>query len=416
MERFGIIDLKKAKARNYEKFYLKRNPFPAIGIPEETPFITVDRETVIKRFQNAIGELLETGKSIVTVMVGEYGSGKSHLLRLFKNSVNMQLLSSEGTLAVYIKTPGEDFSYFFQGFIDGVGPDLLTQLSSKFIIKCMKSEQRLLKHVIGEEAKKKFQYPEVRVQEVLHQLRILDLINDLKASKFSKIDSDLAQTILSMADPKFSSISWKWLLGEHLDIDEKGLINVSTSFDPKETYRLFCDFVKLLQEIGVKNLVILVDELEKITLLQRTKKAKYQDDLRTLIDDHPTNVCFYFAIAPRQWQDLTMEPTALVRRLKGNWYLLEDFKESETKELIEKYLFSARFDQYPAKQIQNSFPSCEPSMFPFTKESVEIISKESRGVVSDILLICRKALELLCDTEEYSVITRELVEYAIGKK
>ena len=416
MERSGIIDLRRPKARNYGQFYLKRNPFPAIGIPEETPSITVDRETVLKRFQNVIWELLRTDESIITVMVGEYGSGKTHLLRLFKKSVNTQLLGSEGTLAVYIKTPGEDFSYFFYGFIDDIGLDLLTQLCSKFISNTIRSQHGLAEHIFDVKLRKGFMSGELRLTDVMEKLRFFSLVSDLRYPIFSRINSDLVQVFLSLANPKLSSTARKWLLGESLNKNEKNNLRIDSSIDPKATYQLFRDFAKLLQRIGIKNLVILVDELEKITTLQKLKKDRYQDNLRRLIDDHPKNVVFYFAIAPRQWQDLTKEPTALVRRLKGNWHLLEDFKEDETRELIESYLFSARIDQYPGKKIRDSFPSCDPSLFPFTDNAIVTMSKASKGVVSDILLIGRKALELLCDSEEYEVITPELVKLAIGKK
>lgn len=416
MERLGYIDLRRPKARNYEQFYLKRNPFPAIGIPEETPAITVNRETVIRRFQNVIWEILDTGESIITVMVGEYGSGKTHLLRIFRKSVNMQLLSSDNALAIYIKTPGDDFSYFFHGFVDNIGLDLLTQLSSRFISETMKSQRQLLKHIFDEDRRKGFASGELGLEQVMDKLRFFDLANDLVVSEFSGIDSNLAQVFLSLADPELSSTAWKWLLGEGLDRDERSLLHIRASIDPTATYKLFCDIVVIFRRIGIGNLVILVDELEKITLITKLRRDKYQDDLRRLIDDHPNNVCFYFAIAPRQWQELTREPTALVRRLRGNWHLLEDFEEDETRELIERYLFSARIDQYPGRKIKDSFPSCEPSLFPFTDDAIGTISVESKGVVSDILLICRKTLELLCDSEEYGVITPEVVTLAIGRK
>jgi len=415
MERTGLIDLRRPRARNYDRFYLKRNPFPAIGIPEETPSITVDREKVLERFRNVIWELLNTGKSIITVMVGEYGSGKTHLLRIFKKSVNAQLLS-EGTLAVYVKTPGEDFSYFFYGFVDDIGLDLLTQLSSNFISQAMRSQRELMKHIFDEEMRKSFMSAEMELGDVMDKIRFFDLADDLKDSKFSGIDSDLAQAFLSLANPELSATAWRWLLGDNLDRDERGSLHIRASIDPKATYKMFCSIVKLFPKIGIENLVVLIDELEKITLITKLKKDKYQDDFRRLIDDHPKNMCFYFAIAPRQWQDLTKEPTALVRRLKGNWHLLEDFKKDETRELIESYLFSVRIAQYPGKKVKASFPNCEPSLFPFTDESIDTISKKSKGVVSDILLICRKALELLCDSEEYTVITPKLVERAVGKK
>jgi hypothetical protein len=415
LERSGLIDLSKTKARNYESYYLKRNPFPAIGIPEETLLITADREAVIKRFQNVIREVLDTGGSIVTVMVGEYGSGKSHLLKLFKKSVDTQLLHSEGTMAVYVKSPGEDFSYFLFGFIDNIGFELLTQLTKGYLISRLLSNANLHQYIIDANRWKAFVKKEIRFEDVISKIRILDLFNQLKKTDFTGIDTDLSHVFLSLADPRIQQISWRWLIGETLDKEEQELLGVDSSIDQKRAYKTFLDIVKILKIVGIKNLVILVDELEKITLLGKQKEAKYQDDLRKLIDDHPENMCFYFAIAPKQWQDLTREPTALVRRLKGNWHLLEDFGEKETRELVEKYLFSVRIDLYTGEKVRSSYPDIEPSLYPFTKDALTLVRTETKGVVSDILLFCRKALELLCDSKE-DIVTRELAQRALRGK
>lgn len=134
MEDLGIIELKREKARDYTPFFLKGNPFPSVGIPGETILFTVDREPVIKSFQNIIGEFLNTEASNITVLVGDYGSGKSHLLKLFKQSVNTQLLSREnGTLAVYIKSPGEDFHHFFLELIVNIDWPLFVEYSEAII-------------------------------------------------------------------------------------------------------------------------------------------------------------------------------------------------------------------------------------------------------------------------------------------
>jgi hypothetical protein len=417
LERSGLIDLSKTKARNYEAYYLKRNPFPAIGIPEETLLITADRETVIRRFQNVIREVLDTGRSIITVMVGEYGSGKSHLLKLFKKSVDTQLLYSEGTMAVYVKSPGEDFSYFLFGFIDNIGFELLTELSKRYLVSRLVSDASLLKHIFNEKIREAFVKKEIRLEDAMNKTRILDLFGQLKKTDFAGIDADLSHVFLSLCDPRIQQIAWRWLIGETLDKEERDLLNVdSSAVDQKRAYKTYLDLVKILKKAGIKNLVILVDELEKITLLGKLKEAKYQDDLRKLIDDHPESMCFYFAIAPKQWQDLTREPTALVRRLKGNWHLLEDFGDKETRELVEKYLFSVRIDLYTGEKVLSSFPEIEPSLYPFTKEALAVIRKETKGVVSDILLVCRKALELLCDSKEEDLVTKEIAERALTEK
>lgn len=70
MEREGLIELK-INAKDYTKYFLVQNPFPAVGVPEEFPRITVDRESIKLRFQNVISEVVSTNRTILSVMVGE---------------------------------------------------------------------------------------------------------------------------------------------------------------------------------------------------------------------------------------------------------------------------------------------------------------------------------------------------------
>jgi hypothetical protein len=228
--------------------------------------------------------------------------------------------------------------------------------------------------------------------------------------------SDVVFAFLGMARVEMAAKAWRWFLGQRLERDDMGLggLNVEQQVTSDNAYQVFLDFVKVLRVIGIKYLVILIDELEKITLLSSMKRAKYQDQLRQMIDDNPTRMCFYFAIAPRQWDALTKETTALVRRLSANWHILDDFKASETRELIEAYLFSSRTVDYSLDKIKNISPKCEPSLYPFTEDAVNAIAKKSKGVVSAILVLARRSLEILADKPmEFQVITVGLVEKEI---
>ncbi|NVM55370.1 MAG: DUF2791 family P-loop domain-containing protein [Candidatus Helarchaeota archaeon] len=414
MESTGIIDLKFRKRRDFSKFYLLRNPFPAIGIPEDVPLFTANRENEIVRFQNVIAELVDYGSSLLTVMVGEYGSGKSHLFKVFKNSVNTQLLNREdGTLAIYVKTPGEEFKYLFLGFIDDIGRDLLQILSSDLILELMSTNPEYHEYIINQEMKEKIDQETYNAEEILTNSRYKDMFTNIRKTIFTNIqESDVVRAFLHMSHPDKGIASWKWFIGEKLDRQEKETLSMlTTSIDTENAYSLFCDFVQLLHLIGIKNIVLLIDELEKITLISPIRRARYQDNLRQIIDEHPQNVCFYFSIAQRQWSALTREPTALVRRLQGNWHILEPFKKSDVQELIEKYLFSARVLNFSGNVAKKEFPECNPSFCPFNDEAISLIHKKSKGIVSNILLICRSTLNKLIDKSDvYHVIDSNLVE------
>jgi hypothetical protein len=419
MEDEGLIELK-INAKDYSKYFLNQNPFPAIGVPEDFPKITVDREDIKRRFQNVISEVVLTNKTIITVIVGEYGSGKSHLFKVFRNSVNAQLLTKEnGMLAIYIKSPGEEFSDFFFSLIDGIGKELLIEQSRQFLIQEIYSKPDYLKF-IDKKLHDLYSSRNASLDDLLAKSQFVDMFDRIRKDRFGEIKSpDVPKVFLNLARVDMAAKAWRWFLGQHLERDDIGLdgLNVEQQISDENAYQVFLDFVSILRIAGIRHLVFLVDELEKITLLPPAKKAKYQDQLRQMIDDNPKGMCFYFAIAQRQWSALSKEPTALVRRLAANWYILDDFKVPETRELIEAYLFTSRTREYSADKIKNRLPECDPSLYPFTDEAVRLISKLSKGVVSSILMLGRKSLEVLADKpDKHDAVTVELIEKEIAKE
>ena len=140
--------------------------------------------------------------------------------------------------------------------------------------------------------------------------------------------------------------------------------------------------LKLLRLIGIKSLVLLIDEFEKLTFIHPTKRTRYQDKLRDLIDSNPKNLCLYFAIAPTQWKSLAQESTAFIRRLGGNWDELEGFKNEDTKTLIQTYLYFSRVDGISTNTIKSKYQECEVSLCPFTNESINKIQEITKGRVN----------------------------------
>jgi len=412
MESAGIIDLKFRERRDFSPYYLLRNPFPAIGIPEDVPRFTADRELEKTMFQNVISELIDAGSSLLTVVVGDYGSGKSHLFKVFKNSINTQLLNRDnGTLAIYIKSPGEEFKYLFHGMIDNIGRDLLRKLASELIVGLIQDNVEF-RGYLKPDYKEKWEAI-LTAEDVIMKTRYKSMFNTIRRLIFTDIrDSDIVRAFLHMSHPDKSINSWKWFVGEKLDKEEQNNMEMTTnSIDSDNVYLFFCDFIKMLHNIGIINVVLLIDELEKITFISPIRRARYQDTIRQLIDEHPSQVCFYFSIATRQWSSLTREPTALVRRLQGNWHILEPFEKEDVIELLERYLLTARIVNFSGNISKKEYPECHPSLCPFTDEAISLIHKISKGIVSNILLLCRITLNALIDqSEHYRVITTKLVE------
>ena len=409
-----LIDLSRLRLREYSRCFLRRNPFPSTAIPEEVPPVTVDRDSIIRHFQDVVAQLYQDGASTVTVLVGEYGSGKSHLLKVFKHSTNSQLLQlEEPSLAVYIKSPGRNFLDFVFAVIEDLGRSLLTDYSNRVIEDFISQHWSRSEHYIYDsEVREEFKNKRIGIDSLLRSSTTRDLFSDIKHERFSGVRNfDLVSAFLFLSHPDFSSIAWRWFLGQKLSREERDEIVVDSALtEPKEAYSVFQSLVELLHLLGVKSLVLLIDELEKIVLISALLRSQYQDDLRHLIDDNPKAMGVFFAIAGAQWNLLTREPTALQRRLAGNIYLLDRFDERRIKDLIAAYLDQHRTEGYSPGSIRRRFPHCPAELCPFTEESVNVILEKSDGTLSSVIMLCRKALDYFLDhVDDYEAITGELV-------
>ena len=85
--------------------------------------------------------------------------------------------------------------------------------------------------------------------------------------------------------------------------------------------------------------------------------------------------------------------------------------------LIEKYLSSARTDDFNSKEAEKKFPDCEPSLCPFNSKSIEILVSVTEGVVYKILQACKTSLELAHDEpEKYTSVNDVIMKKYKPKK
>lgn len=418
MDDKSFIDLKTPKRRNFSDFFLERNPFPTLGVPEEIPLITVDRENIIEQFKNVVFTVLDGKKSILTVLVGEYGSGKSHLLKVFKRNINEQILSRNGgTVAGYVKSPGDEFRDFVLAYIDNIGRDILQELATDMVKEFLKKSPEIEKYVFSPEAREKLEKGAFFSDEILQEIRQIDLARKITDTYFKGLrNNDIAKAFLGLSNSDSVSLGWRWLSGDKLSRSERDCLDVTSCISSDNAYEIFADFMKMLRQVGIENFAIFVDELEKITSLLSSRRDRYQNDLRQLIDDNPNNIIFYFAIAPRQWKALTSEQTAFVRRLSGNWLMLDEFETKDIRELVESYLYTGRPPDFSAKEAKEKYPKLSPSLCPFSDDSLPRIGELTSGVVSRILLVCEKSLNYLHDHKaEYRFIDADLVQKAYSQ-
>ncbi len=395
------LDLSGLSKADYRSLYLRMNPFPALGIPEEVPTTTADRRDIMELFRNLLRTTLFEGKSTIAVLTGDYGAGKSHLLKFFKHRVNTQLLTSKNkALAIYIKSVGRDFSDLYLYLIDDLGRDFMTnyaiQLIRSYLSKLGESKAR--KYVIQGPLIKEGMSVAGNIEEFLRNSQFLDLFHDIQASFKSVKNSDPVQALLMLAHPDYSSVAWRWFLGENLSKEEREFLIVERNIESQQDAQtMLHSMIGLLNESGITAVVLLIDEFEKFTLIPKLSRDRYMDDLRHFIDDNPHGVCMVIGVTPTAYQTLNEVPSALTRRLKGNEKELSFFKIDDVEELITNYLRLGRLEKADMSSVISKYPETTADLYPFTKDSIKRIDEISKGLVSTIVNLCRQAIEKAVD-------------------
>lgn len=420
MKDSSIINLEKKRVRQYGELFFRRNPFPSTAIPEKVPALNVDREETIQYFKDTMFALADSPTPFVTVLIGEYGDGKTHLLNLFRHSINSQLLrfdeNVESTMAIYVRTPGKNFKEFFGEILEDIGRTTLEAVSNKILNDYINENRSAVeKYVVGNVKKIP---PKFELADFLRESYALEFFKNVRSNVFSNIeDSDIVFPFLFLSHPDFSSLAWRWFLGEKLSSTEKERLKVGSSIENKEkAYKQYKNLLAVLRLVKINSIVLLVDELEKILFIGGLQKGQFYDDLRHLIDDSPEGTAYFFAIAPTQWNDLTKEPFALIRRLSENILTLDRFDQKRTRDLIVEYLQYSRIKEKES-EIKSKFSECKPDAAPFTEEAIKAIFEVREGNVFSTLVLCRKLIDRCIDNiQKSNIITPEMVQELAGPK
>jgi len=387
------LDLSDLSKINYSLYSLQMNPFPAIGIPEEAPSTTADRREILEEFRRSLSRTLFDNKKTIMVVTGDFGAGKSHILKYFRFKVNVQLLQDEKVLAIYVKTVGRNFRDLYLNFVDGISRDFFSELASSIVKKQMEDlgDAKLRKFVFDKELDKIEDLAKVNVDSYLRGSRSLDFFKSIRAKYSGISNSNAIYAILNLAHPVYSSAAWRWLLGESISKEEMFQILVDGFVgDVKESQSTLIGIIEFLLNAKLNAVTILIDELEKLTLIPRNLREVYMDDIRHFIDDMPAKVFVILAITPTAYNDINQFETALTRRLAGTEQELRFFTPDDTKELIARYLKLGRKTQY----VPSNFKETSAEFFPFTFGAIERIDSRSKGLISKIITLCREGIEL----------------------
>lgn len=384
------------RPQDFKKFRLKMNPFPVLAVPNDTPVFIADRESLLDNFRTELSALRNNEDTVITVISGDYGTGKSHLFKYIKYQVNLQLRSSsKPTLAVYIKKIGRNFKDFYSYFIDDVGSEIFTNLALELILSYLTNHKSKVDSYIIDTTKKINEIKRSNIPDFLRNSTFKDLFYDMK-QEHRTVHPDLLSALLHLAHPDYFMTSWRWLLGEKLSKEDMKSINVQSTIDDEYIARVILqniiNFIIIQKEMF---LVILIDEFEFFTSLPNIARNRFADDLREFIDVNKKKIFLIIASTPSGIHFIKENYTALERRLFTNMQDLGQFETDDVKELIILYLKNARIDE-----SMNTDNIIKDELFPFTDDAIIEIYEKTKGNIAAILVSCRQLISKLQQSNE----------------
>jgi len=275
-----IVNLKDHVGRDFSKYFFVKNPFPALTVPEENPRITADRKESIERFKHSVDQLTRHDESSILVFVGDYGSGKSHLLRIFSTAILEQLDNEDdGVFSFLIKSPGRNFLDYFIEAINGVGMGRMTKLSNKIVEEYIENNQKIVRNLVMNPFKEKFDSGKYNLEDLLEHTQVNNLFTNVRKETLKGVkENDIAYAMLYLAHPTTRSTAWNWFFGSSMSREDKNRIQIIDSNNDGRRAKMFLrDMASILDSVGYKQMVFFIDEFEKMSVLPNNQRKIFQE-------------------------------------------------------------------------------------------------------------------------------------------
>ena len=348
------------KTRDYSQYHLSENPFPYTPIPSREPRIFVNQEKAISQLIDVVSITYTTGHSSHAVVIGPYGSGKSHTLRYIEKTIkeSIQEGSDRKALSCYISSPGSGFLHIYREFIEKLGLD--------------------------------------KLQEIVRD------------PSFGNLSYNVSRIFKALNNNELRLHAWRWILGDRLEARERSYLGVSRNLDYTLALSTLEHIIQLLRKEGHTLICLLIDELETVNELYPYQRQSMFNALRRMIDGNPEGLCTIFACTPAGWDQILESSIALSRRLSRNLVYISRLTREEAISLIEEYLRSCRIKQ--KRRIFQRKQNLHSNLHPFTPDAVKEIFQLSKGNIGELVKYCNLAIERGLDADLSQIDSLSLTE------
>lgn len=350
--------------KDYSKYNLKANPFPASPVPPESPRIFADQEKAKELIGSLINDIVYGGKKpIHSLIIARYGNGKSHTLKVIRTSIVEQLYPDNLAIAGYIPRTGGNFLSLYRGFMRDLGIDFFEDLALKVRNWIMET---------GDLA--------TEIQNIgRYESKIISYLYKRLS------DSDLATALVKMfySDESFR-IAFNWICGEWINLFTLRNYGIVNRIDSDEkALSTFINFRKLIETLGIKMIFVCIDEFENIIYLSANDRVRLLESLRHIIDWNPTGMTLLVSCSPEALDSIIAYPPLdrLAMQIR-----LDDLTGQNVNAYVEAYLVEQRID------------TTKTGLFPFDRDIIGqlfgLLQVRMKANVRNLLKISHFALDI----------------------
>ena len=404
-----VEELKKEEIieKNYSSLGLKFNPFPVAGLPRYL-LRPLDDE-VSEKISHFIRSTYTREEYGGLAIVGEYGMGKTHLMKYIQFLIDELTRHKEidfTAVTCFIDRPEDTPQKVIHKVVEEIGLDNIRKYIWKILIDKFEEDKAFYEKFRSkgtlllqskEEWDNLFEEPvKSNYLEFLKQFRdvggnfkkLQEHARDIIKEEIVR-DSALADRYLNLilfAEEKEAEVSWDILAGyiSKKDVQRKEIMFLRS-------------IVEILRRVGFKQLYVFIDEFEDISLLKGARLTNYLLTLNTLIN-RERKWAVTVSLTENTLKIIKEKSPPLYDRLTSYEVILRSLSEEKSKKLLINYLNLAR------ERDEDSFS-------PFSEESIKEMFRISRGNYRSFILLAHNAIEVALN-ENKELIDKEIIERA----
>ncbi len=398
------------KENRYEKLKLRFNPFPPAAIAQYTHFDPVD-ESIKQQIEYFIkvtyqkGENEEIGEYAGLTIIGEYGYGKTHLMKYIEGiikTLNGEKEIDFTALTTFIDKPEDEPQNIIHKIVEDLEPDNLRRLIWAAIhphILSIHGREDFIKNYVrltiltNQNFDELFEIPVLSNPLIFYekfravggdvrkfQEKVRAIINEVIVD-----DNTLANRYINLIFPeKRVDSNWDILTGY-----------ISSKDVQSKEVKFLNSIIKVLRDNGYNMLYVFIDEFEDLGKLKGAKLTNYINTLNTMIN-RQRKWAVIVSLTQEALDVIKAESPPLYDRIATVEVRLKPLTLDTAKKLIQKYIEYAKIEGNDSIH--------------FTDELLEEMLRRSEGNYRSFIKLANKAVEFSLDEDITNEIPARVLE------